>query len=50
MSAQQMRERAPSRSTSLTSVRAENVVKINLENDEGKVVVKPGLACRFRVS
>ena len=44
-----MRQRAPSRSTSRTSVRAEEQIKINLDiEDEEEFTTKPGVACHFR--
>ena len=50
--ARRLRHRAPSRTTSLTSVNAEQRPKISLdieETGETEVVTRPGLACRFQV-
>ena len=44
-----MRQRSLSRATSLASIRADEVVRINLDEDEDEeIVTRPGLACRFR--
>ena len=48
--ARRLRRRAPSRTTSLTSVNAEHQPRISLDSDESEVVTRPGVACHFKVS